>query len=215
MRAELLKILGDDDMVVDVARVSYDKLSDMFSPEQNTKLIYYLAKHSHWSPFAHAQLSFRVTAPIYVVRQLSKTQSGVVINEISGRYVDFSDTYYEIEQFRKQSTDSKQGSAEDLDVDDNKEALEIQEDVIDFCKQAYARMITLGVSKEQARSVLPLSLNTTMIWTGSLFSLIRICDQRLKPNAQKETGDLVRLMLNAVKELEGNPFEHSLAAHGY
>lgn len=91
----------------------------------------------------------------------------------------------------------------------------IQDTIIIACKKAYDDLIKLGVSKEQARSVLPLSLNTTMIWTGSLFTLIRLCNQRLKPEAQKETRDVVQLMLDAVLNLEGEPFKHSLAAYGY
>jgi thymidylate synthase (FAD) len=70
MKVELLKCFGDDEMVVDVARVSYKKLAKMFTVEENDKLIYYLAKHKHWSPFAHPKLQFRLEMPIYVERQL-------------------------------------------------------------------------------------------------------------------------------------------------
>jgi thymidylate synthase (FAD) len=200
MKVELLKCFGDDEMVVDVARVSYKKLAKMFTVEENDKLIYYLAKHKHWSPFAHPKLQFRLEMPIYVERQIIKTTVGVDYNSISGRYVDFSDTYTKIDTWRKQSQSSKQGSGEDLDVDDNDEAMVIQDYVIDTCKQAYQALINLGISKEQARTILPLNLNTTMIWTGSLYALIRLCNQRLKPNAQKETRDVVKEMLRQAKE---------------
>jgi len=211
MKVELLKCFGDDEMVVDVARVSYKKIAAMFTVEENNKLIYYLAKHKHWSPFAHPKLQFRLEMPIYVERQIIKTTVGVDYNSISGRYVDFSDTYTNINTWRKQSTSSKQGSGEDLSESDNLIANIVQNEIIESAKIAYKGLINLGVSKEQARTILPLNLNTTMIWTGSLYALIRLCNQRLKPNAQKETRDVVQEMLRQVKET--NLFTTSLTAY--
>lgn len=211
MKVEYKKAFGDDDMVVDVARVSYDKIAAMFTVEENDKLIYYLAKHKHWSPFAHPKVQFRLEMPIYVERQIIKTAVGVDYNSVSGRYVDFSDTYTTIDTWRKQSTSSKQGSGEDLDETSNTIANIIQGDIIEDAKFAYQELIALGVSKEQARTILPLNLNTTMIWTGSLYALIRLCKQRLKPNAQKETRDVVQEMLRQVKET--NLFTTSLTAY--
>ena len=211
MKVEFKKAFGDDDMVVDVARVSYDKIAAMFTVEENDKLIYYLAKHKHWSPFAHPKVQFRLEMPIYVERQIIKTTVGVDYNSISGRYVDFSDTYTTIDTWRKQSTSSKQGSGEDLDESDNFIANLIQDDVINNAKIAYRKLIEIGVSKEQARTILPLNLNTTMIWTGSLYALIRLCKQRLKGDAQKETRDVVQEMLRQVKET--NLFTTSLTAY--
>lgn len=211
MKVEYKKAFGDDDMVVDVARVSYDKIAAMFTLEENDKLIYYLAKHKHWSPFAHPKVQFRLEMPIYVERQIIKTTVGVDYNSVSGRYVDFSDTYTTIDTWRKQSTSSKQGSGEDLDETSNTIANIIQDDIIEDAKFAYQELIALGVSKEQARTILPLNLNTTMIWTGSLYALIRLCKQRLKPNAQKETRDVVQEMLRQVKET--NLFTTSLTAY--
>ena len=211
MKVEFKRAFGDDDMVVDVARVSYDKIAAMFTLEENDKLIYYLAKHKHWSPFAHPKVQFRLEMPIYVERQIIKTTVGVDYNSVSGRYVDFSDTYTTIDTWRKQSTSSKQGSGEDLDEKSNAIANFIQNDVVDCAKIAYQKLIELGISKEQARTILPLNLNTTMIWTGSLYALIRLCKQRLKPNAQKETRDVVQEMLRQVKET--NLFTTSLTAY--
>lgn len=211
MKVELLKCFGDDEMVVEVARVSYKKLAKMFTVEENDKLIYYLAKHKHWSPFAHPKLQFRLEMPIYVERQIIKTTVGVDYNSISGRYVDFSDTYTTIDTWRKQSTSSKQGSGEDLSESNNLIANIVQNEIIESAKIAYKGLINLGISKEQARTILPLNLNTTMIWTGSLYALIRLCNQRLKPNAQKETRDVVQEMLRQAKET--NLFTTSLTAY--
>jgi len=211
MKVEYKKAFGDDDMVVDVARVSYDKIAQNFTEAENDKLIYYLAKHKHWSPFAHPKVQFRLQIPIYVERQIIKTTVGVDYNSVSGRYVDFSDTYTTIDTWRKQSTSSKQGSGEDLDRYENVLANIVQDDVIENAKEAYKKLIELGVSKEQARTILPLNLNTTMIWTGSLYALIRLCKQRLKSDAQKETRDVVQEMLRQVKET--NLFTTSLTAY--
>lgn len=80
---------------------------------------------------------------------------------------------------------------------------------------AYERLLTIGVSKEQARSVLPLSLETEFIWTGSFLALMHLFDLRLKDDTQKETRDVVKEMKKLIKGIEGNPFEHSLKAFGY
>lgn len=212
MKAELKRIKYNDWDVVDVARVSYDKEASNFTDEQNIRLINYLVKHGHTSPFRHVSLQFVIECPIYVERQLHKHQIGVSVNSISGRYVDFSDSYYEIEQFRTQSKDSKQGSGEDLQELENLACQQIQEDVIEFCKESYRQLIEIGVSKEQARSVLPMSLNTKFRWTGSLLAFVHMCNLRLKKDTQKETRDLVQSMLDKV--IEDGSFKYSLKAFG-
>ena len=200
MKIELLDTFGNDAMVSLAARVSFDKKAENYTDEQNNKLLSYLAKHNHWSPFSHPKLTFRLHIPIYVESQLIKTQAGVEYNSISGRYVDFSDTYTLINEWRTQSKDSKQGSAEPLDIYGQEACNVIEYQVKEFCQDAYKKLIDLGVSKEQARTILPLNLNTTMIWTGSLYAFIRLCKQRLKSDAQAETRMVVDEMLKQVKE---------------
>lgn len=209
MKVTLLDTLGDDNMVANVARVSYAKDANNYAQEANDKLLKFLAEHNHWSPFSHPVLQFRLEIPIYVERQLIKTAAGVVYNQISGRYVDFSDTYTTIDKWRKQSKSSKQGS--DGLVDNQESCNTIESEVIAECQEAYRKLIELGVSKEQARSILPLALNTTMIWTGSLYAFIRLCKQRLKPDAQQETKEVVQEMLTQVKFL--NKFQQSLTVY--
>lgn len=200
MKIQLLDTFGNDAMVALAARVSFDKKAENYTDEQNNKLLNYLAKHNHWSPFSHPKLTFRLQIPIYVERQLIKTQAGVEYNSISGRYVDFSDTYTLINEWRTQSKDSKQGSAEPLDIYGQEACNIIEYQVKEFCQDAYKKLIDLGVSKEQARTILPLNLNTTMIWTGSLYAFIRLCKQRLKSDAQQETRIVVEEMLKQVKD---------------
>lgn len=214
---ELLDKMGSDRMVVNVARVSYGKEAENYTDLQNESLIKYLIKHGHTSPFRHPKLQFRISCPIFVERQLFKHQIGVDVNSISGRYVDFSDTYTYISEWRKQSISSKQGSAGPLSEDDQIFCSGIEKSVIETAKKAYKDLINIGVSKEQARTVLPLNLNTTFIMTASLQAFLNMCDLRLKPDAQQETREVVAEMLELVKSLPGNPFEKTLKAwnHAY
>ena len=209
---ELLSHFGDDLMVVNAARVSYGKYKEAFG-EKDIRLINYLVEHKHTAPFRHPQLQFRITCPIYVERQLFKHQVGWSANSISGRYVDFSDSYTTIKEWRKQSKDSKQGS--DGLVEEQATCCNIEANVIASCKKAYDELLRLGVSKEQARTILPLNLNTTFIWTGSLLAIVHFFSLRLKPDAQTETREVAEQMLEAVKNIEGNPFKHTLTAFGY
>ena len=211
MTVELISIYGDDLMVVNAARVSFGK-SKKELDDKDVKLIKYLKEHKHTSVFRHPQLQFRIGCPIFVERQLFKHQVGLSANSISGRYVDFSDSYSPITEWRKQSTSSKQGS--DGIVDDQSECSRIQAELISACSDAYSKLLSIGVSKEQARSVLPLSLNTSFIWTGSLLAFLHMWGLRLKPDAQKETREVAAEMLDAVKNAEGNPFRYSLEAFG-
>jgi thymidylate synthase (FAD) len=212
MKAELLSHFGSDLTITNTARVSYNKYVEKFS-DKDIKLINYLVKHGHTSPFRHCSLQFRINCPIYVERQLFKHQVGWAANSISGRYVDFSDTYSTVTEWRKQSASSKQGS--EGVVENQLACKHIEQRVIDTCREAYSMLLSLGTSKEQARTILPLNLNTTFIWTGSFQAFVHLCNLRLKPDAQQETREVVAEMLECVKNIEGNPFQHSLAAFGF
>jgi thymidylate synthase (FAD) len=196
-KVEMLGVFGDDLMIANVARVSYGKEVELFS-ERDAKLIKYLIEHKHTSPFRHPHVQFRITCPIYVERQLFKHQVGLSANSISGRYVDFSDSYTKVDVWRKQSTSSKQGS-EGI-VEDQEYCSQLEDNVIESCRLAYKALLYEGVSKEQARTILPLNLNTTFIWTGSLLSFLHLFDLRLKPDAQQETREVVAEMKELLVE---------------
>lgn len=204
---ELLSYFGDDLMVVNAARVSYGKTKTSLD-DKDIKLIKYLCDHKHTAPFRHPQLQFRIICPIYVERQILKHQVGISVNSISGRYVDFSDSYTKIKEWRKQSKSSKQGS-EGL-VENQKECSRIEHHLVEHCKLAYEQLLDQGVSKEQARTILPLNLNTTFIWTGSLLALIHLFNLRLKTDTQQETREIANQMLELVKNIEGEPFKYTL-----
>jgi thymidylate synthase (FAD) len=211
MNAELINYFGDDLMVVNAARVSYGKRKNILD-DKDVRLIQYLVSHNHTAPFRHPQLQFKIDCPIFVERQLFKHQIGLSANSISGRYVDFSDNYFHTKDLRKQSTSSKQGSEGVLERPD---LIEKMNKHIENSKKLYQELCDAGVAKEQSRSILPLSLETQFIWTGSLLAFIHMWNLRLKKDTQQETREIAQEMLNLVKNIEGNPFEHTLKAWGY
>jgi thymidylate synthase (FAD) len=208
MKAELLSYFGDDLMVVNAARVSYGKAKLVFD-DKDIKLIKYLVEHKHTAPFRHPQLQFRIKCPIFVERQLFKHQVGMSANSISGRYVDFSDSYYSIQVLRQQSKSSKQGSEGVLNRPD---LLQKMEEHIRQSQVLYKELCNANVAKEQARSILPLALETTFIWTGSMLAFLHLWDLRLKPETQEETREVASEMLKLVKNIDGNPFRYTIQA---
>jgi len=214
MKAELLAHFGDDLMVVNAARVSYGKSKSVLD-DKDVKLISYLVKHGHTSPFRHPQLQYRISCPIFVERQLFKHQVGLTANSISGRYVDFSDEYWVPAALRKQSKDSKQGSDGVLDSVENADFLSRINSLLNSCRSLYDDMERAGVAKEQCRIVLPLCLETQFVWTGSLAAFLHLWRLRLKPDAQEETRELAGMMLDEVRNLSGQPFKHTLEAFGF
>lgn len=213
MKVELLTHFGSDLMVVNVAKVSYNKESEEVGHKEE-RLLKFLAEHKHTTPFRHPQLQFRVECPIFVERQLFTHQIGWARNSISGRYVDFSDTYWIPERFRYQSKDSKQGSAGELSDEDNQYFIEKFNKIVEQSQALYKEMSEFGIAKELCRVHLPLALETKFIWTGSFHAFTHLCSLRLKPDAQAETRDCVGQMLQAVKDIPDNPFKFSLSAFG-
>lgn len=192
--------LGSDLTVVNSARVSFNKHSSELT-EQDSKLISYLAKHGHWTPFAHCQLQLRIKAPIFVARQLVKHQIGLVWNEVSRRYVDDEPEFYIPTVWRGRPVTSKQGS--DGILDNAQPELVFDKTVQWVSSQAlhaYQDMLKVGLAPEQARMVLPLNTMTQWYWTGSLVAFARVCKQRLDPHAQKETRDVAE-RISAVAEI--------------
>jgi thymidylate synthase (FAD) len=196
MHVELLDHMGDDRSVVNAARVSFDKESELefdwnWAPilsEKDERLIHYLAKHKHWTPFAHTAIKFRVTMPIYVARQLAKHQVGGVVNEVSRRYVSTAPVLDVPTKWRKAADNVKQGSSDEL-VNVDQEHIN---QLMDQCLATYDYLIESGVCPEQARVVIPICSETTWIWTGSLVFFARVCKLRLDPHAQKETRDVAQ-----------------------
>ena len=191
MNVELIEQLGTDLTVVNAARVSFNKHHEEL--EQNDeKLIRYLATHGHWTPFAHPQLQFRISAPIFVARQLVKHQIGLVWNEVSRRYVDYTPEVYlpKPDEWRGKPVNAKQGSTGNMFLNPILE-MDVQM-VVKVAVDTYNQLIKVGVAPEQARMILPLSTYTEWYWTGSLYAFSRICKLRLSEDSQEETREIAR-----------------------
>lgn len=208
--------MGNDLMVANAARVSFDKHKDEIG-EGDERLINYLATHNHWTPFAHPQVCLRVKAPIFVARQLFKHKVGFTENEISRRYVDDEVEFYTPTVWRGRPTDgAKQGSAntevlqmsheegaEDLwgDVDNDWKIPLFIEHFYYEAKYMYEWLLKSGVAPEQARMVLPQAMFTEWYWTGSLAAYARMAKLRLDPHAQAETREIAQMISDIIQPL--------------
>ena len=188
--------MGNDLTVVNAARVSFGKESewdyeesDAYSFKQHMKardkkLIQYLAKHKHISPFGHCFASFHIKAPVFVARQLVKHKF-LRWNEVSRRYVDNQPEFYQPTEWRGRSADKKQGSEGAITISDC-----IIEDIYRDILIRYRLLLDLGVCPEQARMVLPQSMMTEWYWSGSLDAFADMCKLRCAPDTQAETAEV-------------------------
>jgi thymidylate synthase (FAD) len=223
IEAKLIDSMGSDLSVVNAARVSFGKKSDWeFSAlregllERDAKLIKYLAKHKHLSPFGHAFASFHVKAPIFVARQLVKHKF-LRWNEISRRYVDDEPEFYKPDVWRGRADDVKQGSSgEVVDLGSVSASLGDATDTLattlewhkEDCLRIYRDLIESGVAPEQARMVLPQSTMTEWYWSGSLDAFAAMCRLRCAPDTQYES----RLVADDISDMMSSLFPVSWAA---
>ena len=204
MEVTYIDHMGSDLSVVNAARVSFGKKSaweqrvhpsgdyaDDVLAERDTKLIKYLAKHKHKSPFNHTFVTFHVKAPIFVARQLQKHEY-MPWNEISRRYVDDEPEFYQPDVWRGRSEDKKQGSEGEI----NDIRPSVARNMVEDCRQNYNYLLAKGVSPEQARMVLPQSMMTEWYWSGTVFSFAKMCSLRCKDDTQAET----RVVADAIDE---------------
>ena len=193
MDVELVDHMGDDLTVVNAARVSFGKKKEVFD-FGDTRLIKFLAKHDHWSPFGHCSMQFHIKAPIFVARQLVKHQVGLVWNEISRRYVDDEPEFYIPKEWRLRADDKKQGSSE--------ETIEYNIDgSIQFVTQTYNNLLKANVAPEMARMVLPQNLYTEYYGTVNLSNLLKFIDLRIHEGAQWEIQEMAKGMLEIITKL--------------
>ena len=183
---ELLETFGSDLTVVNAARVSFAKESTVMTPA-DSKLITYLAKHQHTSPFFHPQIRLRLKMPIFVAREWFRHTVGFARNEVSRRYVDSEVECYipDAEMIRERDTNKKQGSKTTA-VDNSEYAREHIYDLTHTAVGTYNKLLSENVAPEVARMVLPQSMYTEFIETASLFAYARLCKLRLGPDAQME-----------------------------
>lgn len=214
--------MGTDLTVANAARVSFNKESEWdtdksaeqrlidsnseYNPndlrvlsQKDTKLIQYLAKHNHWTPFAHPQITLRVKAPISIRTQLFKHKVGFCENEISRRYVSDKPEVYTPKWRNKPTTGAKQGS--EGFVDDDYLINSDYTEAITLALNTYDNLIKDGVAPEQARFVLPQGTYTEWWWTGSLAAYARVCKLRKDSHAQWEVQQYANAFSNIISPL--------------
>ena len=198
---EVVDSLGDDLTPVNAARVSFGGRSDEFT-EKDRKLSKFLIKHKHFSPFRHQHVMMIIKAPEFVMRQWYKHVVGIETtsshptkdhawNEISGRYVEYED-FYIPDDYRAQSDDNKQAS--DGVVDDQEGASALWKKSQSTAIKCYREMLDMGMAKEQARSILPLTVYTQVWWTASFQSIMNFIELRDEPTAQVEIQEYARAL---------------------
>ena len=198
---EVVDVLGDDLTPVNAARVSFGGRSDKFT-DKDRRLSKFLIKHKHFSPFRHQHVMMIIKAPEFVMRQWYKHVVGIETtsnhptkdhawNEISGRYVEYED-FYIPDNYRAQSDDNKQAS--DGVVDDQEGALALWKKSQSTAIKCYREMLDMGMAKEQARSILPLTVYTQVWWTASFQSIMNFIELRDEPTAQVEIQEYARAL---------------------
>lgn len=204
---ELIDSMGSDLTVVNAARVSMHKESEwgygtddpveVCLKESDAKLIHYLATHGHWTPFSHPQISLRIKMPIFIARQWFKHQVGFTRNEVSRRYVDEKPELFAPTEWRGRAPNVKQGSSDSLvDIDAERFRRWMMYSVL-----IYEELLDKDVCPEQARMVLPQSMYTEFIETGSLAAYARLCRLRLDPHAQREVRQYAEVVSNIIEPL--------------
>ena len=200
---EVVDSLGNDLTVVNSARVSFGKRKEKWD-NGDEKLVRYLAKHKHFSPFRHLQVQFHIKAPEFVMRQAYKHVVGIETtsnsstkdhawNEISGRYVEVED-YYTPSVFRRQSEDNKQAS--EGAIEQQSAALGAWEESLKHAKTFYENLLRLGVAKEQARAILPLNQYTEVYWTASFQAIANFIELRAEKTSQWEIQEYAKALQN-------------------
>ena len=219
---DLVDSMGSDLTVCNAARVSFSKDTEWEVDEEaverlrasgstyheedvrrlsekDQKLIRYLAKHNHWTPFAHPQITLRIKAPISIRTQCFKHKSGFVENEISRRYVSFEPEFY-TPQWRGKPTDgAKQGSDDFIEI--KPKTRQVYDNMMYGCLMTYNELLEAGVAPEQARFVLPQAMYTEWYWTGSLAAYARFYKQRIDPHAQWEIRQYAEAVGNIIRPL--------------
>lgn len=207
MDVKLIDVMGDDLRVVNAARVSFSKESNELD-EKDQKLLKYLAKHNHWTPFSHVQITMREKVPIFVARQRFKHMVGFTYNEVSRRYVDDAPEFYTPTFWRGAPENAKQGSSDKVltkysDGHGYESSIDYEyEQLLGHVEFFYRNLITSGVAPEQARMALPQSMYTEYYVTGSLAAWARAYQLRIDPHAQKEIQDLASLWNKNISSID-------------
>lgn len=198
---ELIDSMGDDLRVVNAARVSFSNWHDELKSNDD-RLLKYLARHNHWTPFSQVMVTLRISAPIFVARQWFKGQVGVTRNETSRRYVSDMPEFYIPDAFHKRPENGiKQGSGEELSAVSGKWMNVIARQQAQRVTDLYMGLIHDGIAPEEARMFLPQNMMTQWVETGSLAYYARTCKLRLDGHAQKAIQHLAHDVETVVSKI--------------
>jgi thymidylate synthase (FAD) len=178
----LIDFMGGDETVVLAARVSTGK--GLKGEEQDRKLIHYLMKHRHETPFEHSVFQFHISCPLFVARQWFRHRVASY-NERSGRYVEYEDEFYLPDRLRLQAKSNKQAS-EFGEIPNERELIQMIQETYELVYERYKKLLASGVARELARAILPLSLYTQFYWTINARSLMNFINLRADASAQWE-----------------------------
>jgi len=241
MKVKLVDYHGDDLLVVNAARASFAKRSQWCYEEgqgwvvdyedgeivylrevdnlkalceKDKRLVRYLAKHNHWTPFGHPHVTFNFEIPVFVARQLMRHNVGIVWNEASRRYITIEPQVYWPKEWRsKPEGNIKQGSGAPMELDFKTE--DIIKGLVKEVVAWYNELVEEGVAPEVARSILPVGHYTYIYGTGSLYAWFRVWKLRADNHAQKEIQEVAEqiddfmsvlypVCWEALKEYQGN-----------
>lgn len=198
IEVELIDSMGDDLRVSNVARVSFNKWKEEID-DKDAKLIDFLAREEHTSPFRHTAIQLRCKAPISLVRQLGKHQAGFSWNEVSRRYVDDGFEFYK-PRMRARAPTKKQGS-ESFVVENEELCDNILLQNTKFCMQSFVILLENGVAPEVARNVLPQNMMVDWVWTGNLLGVYHLYRLRVGEGAQEEAKEFAVKVGNLVEPI--------------
>lgn len=192
--SEFINNLKCDYSIVEAARVSYSKGTKKVSDDAS--LIKYLYSHEHTTPFEMVTFKFHIKAPLFVVRQWQRHRMSC-FNEISGRYSVIENSFWYPEEFRKQAVINKQSSSDGIEYQINQDLLYEYKLVATECYNFYDKLLNSGVSREMARTILPLNTYTEFYWKIDLHNLLRFIKLRNDKHAQEE----IRLYAYELKKI--------------
>lgn len=197
MKVDLIDYAGGDLSVVNSARVSFNKAVEALEPGDE-KLINYLAKHRHDTPFRHNFIQLRCEVPLFLARQLMKHQAGLTWNEESRRYIDYAPAFYDPEDWRSRPEGGiKQGSA---GIHEDTDFYRVQyKQYLVRAREFYEEMVEAGVAPEMARMVLPQSMMVNFIWSGNLLAFYHVWNLRSGEGAQYEAREFAELLKKAIQ----------------
>lgn len=195
----LIDSMGNDQAVVDAARKSYGNNKER-DAERDKRLIHYLMKNGHTSPFEMVEFKFHIKLPVFVMRQLIRHRTASV-NELSARYTEIKEEFYLPQVIGTQDDKNKQGSKEEVSEEVYHQARDTIYDAHKSSFKSYQELLNLGIARETAREVLTVGFYTEIYWKMDLHNLFHFLRLRNSAHAQREIRVLAEMIERLIKEI--------------